>query len=380
MADDNTQASGEKAQRAKDLEGVDQQLKTTEVLREFSDATTQMDPLLFGGLMPMAPFIPPPLPGYASRTNFEAHDLNAMIDLVESAKPEELENAGQALWRARDALKSAAAELDAHIKGVSWTGEGGASFRAFGTGLVAHARQLSSFANIAAKQITVAGTGLASVHKAMPPRDGRFDKRKPEDVPMVSRVEGNATYDMAVKTEKNRQEAINQLNRLSSFYAVSQETLAAQEAPRFDQKLQANVPPPTGGGAEGGATGRAVGGGAAGLGVARAVAPADTSGPGAAAGRADGLGAPGSAGGDTVRPGGPGAAVGGVSPAPGADQSMELARVATPPAPAPTTNVAPPPAPTATGPTLGTAPPPMAPGYAPPVQGGTARKPGMPPM
>lgn len=385
MADKNSQASGdqaEKAQRAQDLAAVQEQLKSTDNRREISESRNRLAPpgVVIDNTAPQYMFMMPGLPGYARKTNFEAQDLNAMIDLVENAKPVELERAGKALWDARDALEAAATELQNHIAAVDWKGDGGTQFREYGKGLVTHARGLSGFADTAAQQITVAGTGLASVSKAMPPRDSRFDKRKPEDIPIVGQIKGNPAYEAALKVEKDRQEAINQMNRLSSFYAVSQDNLAAQEPPKFDQVLNANVPPPTGGGDMGGAVGRA-GGTAAALGTAGVVPAAHTTGPGAvgdaAGGRAEGLDKAGPPAGDVARPG---AAPGGGSPMPGGNSSMELAQVAAPPAPpAPAAGIAAPPAPTTAPPALG-ATPPMGPGYAPPVKGGTARVAGQPPM
>ncbi|MFJ1643601.1 hypothetical protein [Streptomyces sp. NPDC088258] len=179
-------------------------------------------------------------------TSFEGRELNAMIDLVDSANHTDLENAGSALWKARDALKEAARELKGYIDEVEWQGESGAAFKDFGTRLTKHAVSLADFADVAGTQITVAGTGLASVRSSMPARDGRMIKKKVEDIPLPGRIDGNADYTAAVKVEKDRQEAINQMYRLASFYAVSEERLAAQEPPVFEGVLDANVPPPRG--------------------------------------------------------------------------------------------------------------------------------------
>ncbi|OCC07900.1 hypothetical protein [Streptomyces sp. PTY087I2] len=181
----------------------------------------------------------------AGRTSFEGFQLNSMIDLVEKTKPEDLENAGKALWDARDAIKRAAQELEDNMKGVDWQGESGTAFRAFGKGLVAHARKLGEFADVAGTQITVAGTGLASVRSAMPPRDSRQVRKSPDDIELPGRVADNPEYQAALKVEKDRQEAINQINRLASYYSVSGERLEGQEPPRFDKQLGINVPPPT---------------------------------------------------------------------------------------------------------------------------------------
>lgn len=183
-------------------------------------------------------------PRTGGRTSFEGHELNAMIDMVENSNPEHLESAGEALWKARDAIRRAAKELKDHLKGVDWQGESGTAFRAFGTGLVAHAEKLGDFADAAGTQITVAGTGLASVKSAMPPRDGRLIRKMPDDIEFPARIEANPEYEAAVKVEKNRQEAINQVNRLASYYSVSEDVLAGQEPPRFETPLNIDMPKP----------------------------------------------------------------------------------------------------------------------------------------
>ncbi|MEU1041844.1 hypothetical protein [Streptomyces sp. NPDC005907] len=177
-------------------------------------------------------------------TNFEGHTLNAMIDLVENTQPEELERAGEALWKARDAISAAAKELSEHIDRVEWEGEAADAFRTWGKNLAKDSTLLADYAEVAGVQITAAGTGLASVRKAMPPRDNRADKKTVDDIPTPGRVEGNKDYAAALKVEKDRQEAINQMNRLASFYSVSEQTLAASEPPTFSTMPDLGVPKP----------------------------------------------------------------------------------------------------------------------------------------
>ncbi|MEU3982289.1 hypothetical protein AB0F77_19665 [Streptomyces sp. NPDC026672] len=184
---------------------------------------------------------------FFGKTDFEGHALNHMIDMVDSANPEHLETAGKALWDARDAIQEAAEELRGHIGWVEWEGESGTAFRDWGGNLVLHALNLASFAEVAGTQITAAATGLASVRAAMPPRDTRPDPTQTTaDIPTPARVASNEEYAAAIKAEKDRQEAINQMNRLASFYAVSEETLAAQEPPTFEAMPDVGVPKPTG--------------------------------------------------------------------------------------------------------------------------------------
>ncbi|OWA10379.1 hypothetical protein B9W62_10575 [Streptomyces sp. CS113] len=180
------------------------------------------------------------------RTNFEDHDLNEMVDLVERTNPEDLESSGKALWDARDAIKDAAKELDGHIGNVHWVGEAGEAFRTWGRSLVTSTQGLSAFAGGAGDQITAAAVGLANVRTAMPERDTRPTTKalRPEQIPTPKQVEGNSEYAEAVRVEKNRQEAINQMNRLSSYYAVSEELLAGLEPPTFKAMPDVGVPKP----------------------------------------------------------------------------------------------------------------------------------------
>ncbi|MFE7522806.1 WXG100 family type VII secretion target [Streptomyces halstedii] len=231
MSDETQPELTPKEQRQQDQERVQGQLVVTDVTRKFQGV---MEAFGFRGS------------GSSGRTSFEGHELNAMIDLIEHSNPEQLEEAGEALWNARSSLNDAAQELSDFIGAVDWEGESGTAFRDWGKGLVAHARKLGEFAEAAGTQITVAGTGLASVRNSLPPRDTRLSRKTPDEIEAPKRIEGNPEYEAALKVEKHRQEAINQANRLASYYAVSQETLAAQEPPRFEKTLDVAMPRPQG--------------------------------------------------------------------------------------------------------------------------------------
>ncbi|MEV6045912.1 hypothetical protein [Streptomyces xanthochromogenes] len=181
---------------------------------------------------------------FFGKTDFEGHRLNEMIDLIHPANPQHLISAGDALFAAHEAISSAAAELRGHIGKVEWEGESGEAFRTWGNNLANHANRLAEFADTAGVQISAAGQGLVSVKSAMPPRDHRAEPVKVDDLPTAKRVAGNAEYEAALKVEQDRQEAINQMNRLSSFYSVSEQTLAAQEPPVFEPMPKVGVPQP----------------------------------------------------------------------------------------------------------------------------------------
>ncbi|MFF9201216.1 hypothetical protein ACF1AE_05215 [Streptomyces sp. NPDC014986] len=224
-----------------DLERVSQQNSLTDFTRGVEERPA-IDPL--SRLIRTAVESTPVGQALQGRTNFENHSLNAMVDLVEQTDPEDLESSGKALWAARNAIKDAAKELDGHIERVHWVGESGEAFRKWGRSLVTDTYALSEFAGGAGDQITAAAMGLADVRKAMPPRDTRAEAMRPGQFPKDERVESNDEYTAALKVEKNRQEAINQMNRLSSYYAVSEEQLAALEPPKFKTMPNVGVPKP----------------------------------------------------------------------------------------------------------------------------------------
>ncbi|MCX5108952.1 hypothetical protein OOK13_10480 [Streptomyces sp. NBC_00378] len=348
MSDDKKPELTAKEQQAQDQQRVQNQLIATDVNRQVQNV---MDLFPFGGSR-----------GTSGRTSFEGFDLNAMIDLIEHSNPEHLEHAGEALLTARRAIDKAANELGDFIEAVDWEGESGTAFRDWGKGLVAHARKLGDFAETAGIQITVAGTGLASVRKSLPPRDTRLDPKPVEKIEAPKRVEGNPEYTAALKVEKDRQEAINQANRLASYYAVSEETLAAQAPPRFEKKLDVAMPKPTGVWAEpepgSSSTGSETMGNGTTRGHSERAATLDTDTPGVTSNRAaiESLG---------------------TAPPPDTSTSTEIDSVKAPPAPVtlPDTSPAPPTA-NPTGPSTGPNPP-MVNEFVNPVAGGSRRS--MPP-
>ncbi|NUK12070.1 hypothetical protein HRW23_00140 [Streptomyces lunaelactis] len=296
--------------------------------------------------------------GYFGTTDFEKKQLNEMLDLIEGSNPADLEAAGEDLTKAKDALNKAAKDLDAYVKSSErdWKGEAATEFSRFGKALAAHAWELATFANAAGTQMTVASTGLTSVRNSMPrERDTRLVAKKPEAFALAPAKETNPEYIEAVKVEENRQEAINQMNRLASFYAVSESSLAGQEAPKFPGMLNADVPPPMA--VEYRKEGES---GATATGAESSSVPAERS----LLAKADSSGTDGASKVDSL---------GTVMPVPDRNTSMEIDTVATPPAP--TTSPGAPPPPSATGP-VGPANgqvPPMASGFQNPVRGGVPR-------
>lgn len=180
------------------------------------------------------------------RSSFEGHSLNEMIDIVDSADPELLEDTGRALWDARDAITEAADTLERDLRRVDWEGEAHRAFSTWGGQLIETARDLATYTEVVGTQVTAAGAGLASVRRSMPPRDTRTDPRAPEDFDPVERDTDEGAYRAALTAEKNRQEAINQMYRLASFYTVSTGVMQNRSEPVFPRMPGAGVPKPAG--------------------------------------------------------------------------------------------------------------------------------------
>ncbi|MFE0456855.1 hypothetical protein ACFW2D_37350 [Streptomyces sp. NPDC058914] len=178
------------------------------------------------------------------KTSFEGYDLNEMIDIVESSNPELVESAGTALVAARDAITEAAEELRINLGDVDWEGEAHTAFYTWGNDLVSTAVALATYADVVGTQVLAASSGLASVRKSMPPRDTRTDPKTVDDIPEAKRVDSNDEYAAAVKAESHRQEAINQMYRLASFYTVSSGTMQTAEEPVFPKMPDVGVPAP----------------------------------------------------------------------------------------------------------------------------------------
>ncbi|MFG2117034.1 hypothetical protein ACGFRB_31080 [Streptomyces sp. NPDC048718] len=178
------------------------------------------------------------------KTAFDHHRLNAMLDFLDSANPADLSDAGDALKEATIALNKAAEELDECVRRTDWDSEAATEFQRYGSEVVSYAWAIGRVSNAAGAQMKEAATGLTSVRSAKPPRDSRLVQKKPEDFHAAEKTQDNPDYQKALQVEKDRQEAINQMNRLASFYAVSQGTLAAQVMPKPPKTYGAAVPPP----------------------------------------------------------------------------------------------------------------------------------------
>ncbi|WP_101257998.1 WXG100 family type VII secretion target [Streptomyces barkulensis] len=177
-------------------------------------------------------------------TDFENKDLEEMFSLVDDADPADIENAADTLWDAGGKIRQVGDDLKKHIDKVDWEGEFGDSFREWGRKLSRNTLLLADFTEKASTQLKAAGVGLSMVRGGMPERDPAvMAAPRLESIPPEERDESNEKYKLAKKKEDNRQEAINQMNRLASYYKVSHDNMKDLEEPEFGPMPNVGMPP-----------------------------------------------------------------------------------------------------------------------------------------
>ncbi|MFH0242111.1 WXG100 family type VII secretion target [Streptomyces sp. HK10] len=177
-------------------------------------------------------------------TDFENKDLEEMFSLVDDADPADIETAADTLWDAGGKIRQVGDDLRKHIDKVDWEGEFGDSFRGWGRKLSRNTLLLADFTEKASTQLKAAGVGLSMVRGGMPERDPAvMAAPRLESIPPEERDESSERYRLAGEKEDNRQEAINQMNRLASYYKVSHDNMTGLEEPEFGPMPNVGMPP-----------------------------------------------------------------------------------------------------------------------------------------
>ncbi|MGW6569625.1 hypothetical protein [Streptomyces sp. NPDC054975] len=153
---------------------------------------------------------------------FEGKSLDALYAMIASAKPEEITTTGSALAAAVPKILEIAADLRQYISRVQWEGEGGDSFRTWGAGMVSETLVLGDFTKVVADEMQRAGQALSEAKAAVPKPAGMCfaDPEKEK-----ARIEA--------ETGPKLQEAIHQMERLSSYYDATRTRMQAEREPEF---------------------------------------------------------------------------------------------------------------------------------------------------
>ncbi|GAA1890673.1 hypothetical protein [Streptantibioticus ferralitis] len=148
---------------------------------------------------------------YRSKTDFEGKSFEDLHAMVANAMPSELTSTGHALLAAQKQIESIANDLKTYGQGVEWESDGADAFHLWVDQLSKQSFTLANYTGTAGDHILAAGQALAEVTGTMW---------------SLSNGGGKAS-------ESDHQEAINQMNKLTSYYVTSTETIAQQEEPRF---------------------------------------------------------------------------------------------------------------------------------------------------
>ncbi|MFG2334518.1 WXG100 family type VII secretion target [Streptomyces sp. NPDC048604] len=153
---------------------------------------------------------------------FDGASLDALHAMIALARPGELTTTGEALSKAAPKLAEIAKDLRHHIARVAWEGAAGDAFRTWGADLVAQTLLLCDYTKTAATELTRAGQALKEAQTALP---------KPTGTCFTDPAMEAART--AAETGPKLQEALHQMERLSSYYRVAKQNLDAAREPRF---------------------------------------------------------------------------------------------------------------------------------------------------
>ncbi|MFC7919763.1 hypothetical protein [Streptomyces cinereoruber] len=153
---------------------------------------------------------------------FEGKSLDALYAMIAAAKPEELSSSGTALAAAVPKILAIATDLRHYISRVEWEGEGGDAFRKWGAGMVSETLVLGDFTKVVSEEMKRAGQALTEAKAAVPKPAGMCFADPEKEKARIEAEKG-----------PKLQEAIQQLQRLSSYYDATRERIAAERQPEF---------------------------------------------------------------------------------------------------------------------------------------------------
>ncbi|GAA2386735.1 hypothetical protein GCM10010420_06960 [Streptomyces glaucosporus] len=152
---------------------------------------------------------------------FEGKSLAALNAMVANANPKALTSRGDALNKAGSDMDKIGDELRTYIDRVKWEGQGADAFREWGQQFALETMRFAMYARTLGRHMVDAGQALTEVKAAIPEPEGMCYADPEKDKARQK------------EEEAKRQEAINQLNRLSSYYRAAGESIRGAEEPEF---------------------------------------------------------------------------------------------------------------------------------------------------
>lgn len=152
---------------------------------------------------------------------FEDKSLAALHSMVANANPKALTSRGDALGKAGTDMDGIGHELRAYVERVQWKGQGGDAFREWGQQFALETMRFAMYARSLGQHLADAGQALTEAKAAIPAPEGMCYADPEKDKARQK------------EEEAKRQEAINQMIRLSSYYRMAGENIRGAEEPQF---------------------------------------------------------------------------------------------------------------------------------------------------
>ncbi|MEU2362731.1 hypothetical protein ABZ616_18655 [Streptomyces noursei] len=167
-------------------------------------------------------------------TNFENLSHQSLYDMVAGADHMEIGLMGTSLMAAGNEIRKITADLKGYVDQVRWEGEGAEAFRTWSRDTISESHKLADYAHTAGSAMTDSATALGRA-KLMP---------KPKPPANVVELDPDRTGPTtSLLKDPDRDAAVTEMNRLSSYYRNAQERIARQEQPNF-RPAEGFVPPP----------------------------------------------------------------------------------------------------------------------------------------
>ncbi len=156
-----------------------------------------------------------------AQDEFEGSSLDALYAMVANANPAELTSVSEALREASSKINQVAEALRVYVGRVEWEGEGGDAFREWGREMINETLRLGEYSTVVGAQMAHAGQALREAQAAVPKPNGECSIDPVKEAARLKEEKGK------------REEAIAQLNRLSSYYRTSSAVINAEPEPNF---------------------------------------------------------------------------------------------------------------------------------------------------
>ncbi len=156
---------------------------------------------------------------------FEGQSLESLHAMLAGSDPAKLANAGNALSDAAPKITEVGNYLRSHATRVEWRGEGADSFREWSHHFALEVMRLGGFTGAVGNHMVNAGQALTEAKAVVP---------KPVD---AEKAHGDPDADKAHIADGTTklQQAIHQMERLSSYYRAAKEDIAAEREPEFKE-------------------------------------------------------------------------------------------------------------------------------------------------